>query len=335
MSDLALLHRGLEDLEFLESVFTGKARKKLPSILTESGFVAAVLREAREILRVVGGEVRKLGPRLRRSTNVDWKGATDAQKKRAVEEMVNLIKGLPSDFLPGVTGVLNKLGAKVFKDTHLAVAAKNSFAVIPTFALANKDAIEALATTTSMFFSPAYDVAGDQFRGRAQRIITQGVTEGLGTREISRDLERAFRRTGISKSYWETVAAVHTNRARSFSHLRSYAEAGVTRFQQVAVLDESTTPICEMLDGRIFSVAHAADRFNAFEDATDVDEAKEAMPFMRVVQNQILIPGGDVAGTIGPRGGIGNQISSTALQDAGMSMPPHHFRCRTTVVPVV
>lgn len=337
VSKLSASIESLQTLEWLERAVLGKAKGD-PSILTDEGFVRAVLAEAKKLIGAVGTAIntKEFKRRLRRSTNVDWKGATTAQRNKALTQVSNLLKGLPTIFLPAITAVLDLQGKTVVGATHKVLGKKfKKLSVIPTFVAENKTAIEAISRTTSIFFKPEYEAQALRFRSRAQSVISRGLKRGFGRVQIGEDLRNEFIEVALHRNYWETVAAVHVNRGRSFSAAVSYAKGGVTSYEVLAVLDERTTDVCRMMNGTILSVDSALDSFEAFEDATDLDEVKAVSnPFMRRQGNSIVLPSGTRVATVGARGGFSKVLSSTKMNTNGINMPPYHYRCRTTVVPV-
>lgn len=331
------LATALGDLDWIDRVLLGKAR--VPSVLAQDGFIRAVLREANLLKKEVGvvagsGEFRRL---MLRATGIDWRGATASERDRAIAELSNLIQGMPSGFLPGVEVVLDEQGRRVVQDAHRTLGKKfKRFSVDPVFALKNEKAIRAIRDTTSIFFSPEYERQANRFTRRAQDTVAQGLEEGLGRRGIARELRREFNAAAIHENYWETVAAVHVNRARSFSSVATYAENGVTQYEIVAVGDDRTTLICLDLDGKIFSVESALNSFDALEDANSLEVVRDqVMPFLRVRGSEIVLPDGTRTATINPRGGFSSTLSGEQLNELNVNTPPYHWRCRTTLAPVL
>ena len=324
-----------QDLDWLEKALVGKAKKR-PSILTETGLIQALLREARllkkEVRRSLTSE--ELKSALLSNTAIDWLGATASEKTRAITALGNLIEGLPSEFAPGVLTVLNEEGKRVVDKTHRANAKKyKSFPLDVGFALKNEDAVQALATSTSVFFKEEYERQGTRFRQRAQETLAKGTEEGLGSREIGEELRREFRDLGLNENYWDTVAAIHTNRARTFSSLKSYAEGGVTAYEVVAVGDERTTEICNMMNGEILQVESALNAYDSFEEAEDLEDLKtNVAPLMRHRGRDIVTQSGQRIATRTKDGW--DRVKPGTMNARGINGPPYHHRCRTTVVPV-
>ena len=321
-------------LGILDRVLLGKA---LPSILTETGFLRELLKEVNALRRVIRGDVDSLMGRVRVSTNINWPESTPSQRARVIRELGNLIKGMPSDFLPGVSVVLDERGTAVVQDTRTATRQKHrKLTVSPNLSQVDREGVAALRETTSLFFAPEYERQAARFTERARKRLADGLERGAGRVEIARDLREEFAASAIHDRYWQTVAAVHTNRARSFSSASSYLDAGVTRYEVQAVLDERTTPICEFMDGKIFEVGRAIDQFQAFEAADNLDQIKDQiMPFMRVKGNDIVLPSGSRVAEITADRGFARPMSDKSLNEEGIHMPPYHFGCRTTVIPVL
>lgn len=329
MSSLQTAFAKLEGINYL----LGKAN---PSILTDDGFIQAVLREARLLQRATqrGLDSQAVRDSLKRNTEIDWKGSTEQEKDRALEQVTLLMAGLPSTIAPGVRVVLDQHGRRVFRDTSAALSRRHrQLEVNPSFALRNDRAVSALSESSSIFFKEEYERRASRFRRRSQDILARGTAEGQGTREIARALRTEFNDTAIAETYWETVAANHTNRARAFAALASYEEAGVSQYEVVAVMDERTTEVCRMMNGTILSVPSALDQLERLEAAEDLEEVKtQAAPFLRVDGDRIVTAAGQ---QIASRSGDAwSKATPSEMNASGIHAPPYHHRCRTTIVPV-
>lgn len=336
--DLACAMHGAEGVAWLRAVLVGKARRR-PSILEDAGFVQALLREAAQLRGVVERELEKpaIQRRLMRAANVNWRGIPDSQRREILGELRNLLMGLPTKFAPGVTAVLDKETKRIVRDSHRAWGTRyKRFSVDPSFVTKNEQAIEAIKSSTAIAFAPQYERQADRFRERAQRAMAKGLNRGLGSREIGERLAQEFRDTAISRAYWDTVAAVHVNRARSFSAAATYAMNGVTQYEVINPMDERTTTICAMMHGTILSVESSLGLFDRMEDRVKtVEDLQELMPFMRVQGKEIVSQNGDRIARIGRDGNFPGKLSPERMADRGIGMPPYHFRCRSTVLPVL
>jgi len=183
------------------------------------------------------------------------------------------------------------------------------------------------------------------------RTFSMGLAElGLGRDEIASDLQAGLAAvvTGRSPSYWEVVAMSFTNRARSHTQLAAFEEAGIERYRYEAVMDEVTSVQCRFLNGRIFSVDRAMRRFRDVEEERDPERISELQPliqkgednagneflfFERGGQRQLVaIVERSAAGERDAAGRFSRELSTDALEAAGVTVPPAHFRCRSTIV---
>jgi SPP1 gp7 family putative phage head morphogenesis protein len=313
-----------DQLDFLEGIIVGKA-KAAPSILGDAGFLRSSLRVARKLIqgaRVAVGS-REFAERLRRSSSVDWRGAPESERARAVDELASMLEGLPSEILPPARATLVEEGKRVVSDTRSAVAAEHrSLTIAPVFGQRDERAVEALASSAAVFFADHYERQAAGFRSRAQATIADGLAKGFGRREIAAALREEFHGAAIPESYFETIAAIHVSRARSYSALMTYAEAGLDAYRWVAIGDERRCEVCSVLDGKTFSIKAALDKFDEIEAAKTLGELKAASPFLRTGEAPEL-----------PSGKKLSEASPEQIQRESIGSPPSHPRCRCTIVP--
>jgi len=164
-------------------------------------------------------------------------------------------------------------------------------------------------------------------------------------------LHKEMQSVGKTKSYWNVIAGVFVNRARTYGQLASYDEAGIQRFVFEAILDEVTTDQCATLHGRVFETAAGLDRYRQVEQSGDPESVIDLQPWIRVGKdpdtgNRIMFTQnrgggrqfvGEIVqsrvGTLDSTGKQRNVVSSAALQnEIGAFMPPLHARCRSTIV---
>jgi hypothetical protein len=139
------------------------------------------------------------------------------------------------------------------------------------------------------------------------------------------------------------------NRARSSAQVSAFAEAGIERFRFEAILDSVTSKVCRFMHGRVFSVKRAFDRVRQVERLRNPERIRELQPFVQVGVgpdgNQILFYEKDgrrhrvaqveqASDEDGEAGTFSNALPKETLEEAGISLPPLHGRCRSTVVAV-
>ena len=114
-----------------------------------------------------------------------------------------------------------------------------------------------------------------------------------------------------SYKYWDVVASSALVRSRSFGAVAGMEEAGILDYEILAMGDERTCPICEEMNGKVFSVAVARDLINKVLDIDDPEAFKQALPWQKEAPEEWSIK---------------------ELENAGMSLPPFHGRCRCTII---
>lgn len=180
-------------------------------------------------------------------------------------------------------------------------------------------------------------------------IVEQGLRDGLGREAIAADLRSQI--PGMWRKYGENYSRVVASnamvRSRSISQAGAYRDAGVERFEVVAMLDERTTEYCRYMNGQIITVGKASKINDAAAAARSVDELREANPFMRTVWDDELrqrkiqtTTGVDIAyidrsgaGILDDPGEHTPILSGDQLPaGANIGFPPYHMSCRTTTV---
>jgi SPP1 gp7 family putative phage head morphogenesis protein len=216
-------------------------------------------------------------------------------------------------------------------------------------ALQDQRIVDHLASSQGFFVTNQYIERAEFFSARARNIVAEGLSQGLGQDEIARMLRAEIGNAlGPARSgrYWNLIANVFVNRARTYGQLASYSEAGIERYRFEAILDERTTEQCRMLHGREWEVRRGLQQHIDVAGSPDPQAVKDIMPWFRTgrdengdrvifSQNQagertimarILEPG------IGVRDRIGRYETTRALNEISAVQPPLHGLCRSTIV---
>lgn len=126
--------------------------------------------------------------------------------------------------------------------------------------------------------------------------------------------------SGNVNNYTQIVSANVAQRARVYSAISAFGDAGIRRYMFTAQLDERTSEICQEMNGKIFTVASAT---RIIEQAANADTPaifRDLHPWPKNAESIRAIAG---TGTVSEQ--------SARLEDAGIVMPPLHDRCRSTV----
>lgn len=215
-------------------------------------------------------------------------------------------------------------------------------------------AVRRFAQDQSFYMSNDYGRRSTQWQERdAIKIIESGLRQGQSDLQIGASLHQKLRGRirGRSEHYFRIVANSAVVRSSSFGQMTSYTDAGIDRYEWVAVMDGPTCAVCRFLHGQIFTVQRAREQFDAFDKAalTNPEAAvHEEMPWYRIVNKDAIHVGPSVRG--GPVGDLVARITSNATGTQGQrgafqpvlppqtaggtTVPPAHGLCRCLSVPV-
>lgn len=162
--------------------------------------------------------------------------------------------------------------------------------------------------------------------------IIEGLEEGLGRKEIARNL-RAFtfgtREVPGKIELYNRVASASVNRARNWGSLFSMEEAAIETYIWRVVGDERTCGRCYFLDGREFRVAKMMSRVRMALDGSPGDiESIAPWPSHDRARDDYYIS--TPAGKEYLRG-----KPTSWLEDNGVGCPPAHASCRCTTTILV
>jgi hypothetical protein len=146
-----------------------------------------------------------------------------------------------------------------------------------------------------------------------------GMEAGLGRVALGRQLSDFFGRyPGVPMRpdhYWRLIAANAMNRSRQFGLVSGYEEVGVRTLEILAVMDARTSAVCREMNGRKFSLGRAITQRNQMMMAEEPEDVKTISPWLNKIQVAEL-----------------KGMSTSAINDKGLILPPFHALCRTTTV---
>lgn len=149
------------------------------------------------------------------------------------------------------------------------------------------------------------------------KATAQALKEGLG--KLPNQTDR----------YWRTFAANGLNNARTYALLNEYDSAeNVIAYRIISIKDSKTTNICRTLHGRVFPIKKALKKLNQFFNATSLSEVSAISPMVQGNQSTgFYYPDGEKRVDVDPQ-------NYSKLVSSGISFPPFHHNCRTTIKPV-
>ena len=328
-----------------------KARRRW-NLTTARGFAQAVLAIA---LGLRGGEkkqVAKWRPSFSRAIRKNWPGLTPSEREAALTEVDGLVQTLGTQVVASQNVVLDSFAEKVFSDARVSAIRRYGLDIAPSFSRIDFKAMESTVDLNVNFIRDREGAIADAYSVEARDIVSDGISKGLGRKDISKNLASRF--GDMRKpSYWDFISSHYVATGRTDSFLTSYSDAGVARYKFSAVLDERTSDQCRAFDGRTFSVADtqamlARARAAAEEDPNAI---KEYNPFVHATADedgailQARQPGGQTTqvariersgvGAVGDRGDFTKTLSSSDMLAKGIGPPPLHEWCRSTIVPLL
>lgn len=326
--------------------------KKDPPILSTPGYEQAV----RALLRALAGTTRSADKaaitEAARKLDRDWESMSKAERDRVISSAAKSILGVPELVIGKVTKSLVTHMTQVVTIAKRDTGRTFRLRIDPTFTAKDEKIIQAAAKSQGNYITDRYRNRAESFSAKVRAIVTDGLDKGAGRKDIGEILKREVFDASLrtSDAYWETIAAIHTTRARSWGQLQGFADAGITEYEWESILDEVTSDQCRFLHGRRFSVGKAIAAFDAVEEAGDSKAIEKLQPWMRVGKTDdgeqvLFLDRGDGSrklvarvkesgfGVADKTGSYSGDIGVAAMQKLGVGTPPVHPRCRSTIVP--
>lgn len=349
-STIAKAREALDDL--LGLVALDVVRKGPMDLSTRAGFDRAAGRLSRELGRRTG----KVDADMVRASigvlDVDWGATTAEQRARLVSRASAAAKKAATPVVEEIRAPFDEHAEEVVRGTKLETKNRQKLAITATFTNQDRKVVTHCTKFQCNFVRDEYGRRVEGFSAKAREVVASGLDQGLGSDDIAENLQAAAKAAFIQKSpnYWDVVASAFTGHSRSYSQMSSYTEAGIERYQIVAVLDEQTTPQCRYLDRKTFSVGKALSRFEQMSETEDPEDVRKINPWIRMGmvdgKPSLWVPHGEGKSVIAEivRSGVGNRddageylarMSDSRLDLVGIGPPPYHGYCRSTTIAVV
>jgi hypothetical protein len=120
--------------------------------------------------------------------------------------------------------------------------------------------------------------------------------------------------------YMSLAANLMVSRLSSFGFLLEAQYQGIETYEISAILDDHTCPVCEALDGQVFSLQDGIAQAKSIMDAEDADSLRSISPWPSQSKASVA--------TL-------QNSSAQDLVDGGLSLPPYHAGCRCIAVAAV
>lgn len=330
----------------LHEVF--RIEKALDPLDTDD-FMAIVRRLSRSLRGVTRSAEDAALRRALERLDVDWPNLPPRARDQVIRAARQALGSVDDQVLPQVDQIFELEADDVVRRSRRSTVRRLGLRIGADTSRTDERIAKFVRESQGNFVRDEYGRRRDDFSASAKDIVAAGVDRGLGRDDIVADLSTMMTRDAFdqSRDYWEMVSMVFTNRARTFTQLGAFDEAGIERYRFDAVLDEVTSEVCRFMHGKVFTVGRAMDRFRDVERARDPETVKDVQPFVQVGAdrdgNEVLFY--ERAGrrravaqvdepAVGARDEVGRYsraLSSGQLEAAGVSVPPLHGRCRSTI----
>lgn len=115
------------------------------------------------------------------------------------------------------------------------------------------------------------------------------------------------------KAFFNTASSLHTSRLAAYGYTAEAGYLGITEYQIDEQLDGRTCPVCNYMNGKVFSVSDARNLLDTVVRTQDPDEIKNLQPW----PNQSRASMAEFT-----------SLSDDKLVSRGWHVPPFHPRCR-------
>ena len=299
----------LENLQLAEDVTSPKGILALEAT-TYKAIEKATKQHQAEALKRIYRVIDKVNPKKEISV------------KAGIKQIQEIIKKFGLKVAPISSEQIYKYSEKLYKKVKKRLAEK--IGTPYTFTQPDKVAIGRVNKYQNIFIGNNYK---NKVTKRVKRIIVKTIKENetLSRDAIARELKKQMPDLMKQKGHYKTVVGQVLNNSRSYSNMRYYSDAGIERYQVLAIIDERTSSQCKYMDGTILEVKKTLDNYKLFDKAKSIEDVKNVNPWIDFSDGMLSVKGKALTG----------DLTGEDLQAMGLNASPYHSGCRTTVIPVL
>lgn len=327
---------------YLAALALGAPLSKAADVLAPRGFDRLVLDLLARLRGAVAGDERAA---LTALLSALGSAPEPADVDRAAREYLGLTRGIVAQVEP----LLRDAGASAASQAKRSSAGRAGYGVAARLDLGDQEVVDHLASSTALYVRDQYGRRADALSSKAREIVAAGVAEGFDQYEVGRRLRAELSQLDAARSdaYYRGVAQVFMQRARTFGAVKGLAEAGLAAFEVSSLNDESSCDVCRFMDGKVFGVRAALQRYAAVAQGPP-EAVVEEQPWLAVGRGEdggrflyywsggerVLVAGvlSSAVGQVDQRGTFAPRLTDAQLQSRGVGTPPYHFSCRCVVV---
>jgi hypothetical protein len=314
-------------------------------------FLVLVERLAQALTRKTASSEASAIKAAMQAVDVDWANLSAAARARTISAARVALDAAKRGALPSVKQEFELRAPRIVGDTRAATRTRFNLNIEASLSEFDQSIADHLRKSQTAFVTDAYGRRSEAFSAMAREKVAQGLEQGLGRADIAADLQRMTGAAALNRGpdYWRVVSAAFMNRGRVGSLVSAFDEAKIESYRFRAVLDQKTTLVCRYMDGQTFSVRGAVDTIKRTMAAENPEEIRNLQPWVesgkdaegnaiiyyknpdgsRQVVADVLRSG---VGRNDDRGEFRSRMDTKGLETSGISMPPLHRTCRSTIV---
>ena len=309
--------------------------------LVHSDFVVLCYRLNRGILRLVRPHEKATMDMVLQDLDVNWGSMSAISRSQVIETAKHRLLGLPALVISGLIVLLTERIGALVEASRRQVVDRYDLAVPRVPGHEDIQSASTLVALQGLFVAEEYQRRADRLGAQAvagvEAALASGATGDDVTAQVSsaiKDNQRAW-----SDAYWGVMAAAVLGYARSSVEISAFSEAGVETYEFVSDLCGTVSDICLYMHGRRFSVERAAERLRQIEAAGDPDSFKRAHPWVIAGKSSdgkdiLYYQRGAEKVTVVESDSDGGRVSgldTAQLEAAGLSIPPLHANCHSSI----
>jgi len=347
--DCCTLQDGAEAADdLLEDVFRVPVEKAL-NPLHAVQFVTMIRRLSRSLRAKAGPIEQEVSEKAKELVDANWPELSASARDNKLQEVSDLMEGAAEREMPLIYSVFDANASQIVGATRKRVAEKFDLSISASLTDRDQTTSDNLRDTNTLFVRNNYLQVSSTLSEKARDIVASGLEKGFGREDISADLIEAMGSAKRPDGYWNMIATVFSNRARNFTQIHAFQEAEILAYIWESVVDEVTSDQCRFLHGREFSIETVAKRIERVQAAEDPEDILNIMPWIRKGRNddgdlslyykvgekrhEVCVIDETGEGESDKIGKYSNGMATEALAKAGLSLPPIHGSCRSTVIP--
>ncbi len=160
--------------------------------------------------------------------------------------------------------------------------------------------------------------------------ITSEMSKALGLKKGKIDLKKTVppKFKGDAKDYYTGLAQTTLTRAQTMGRLNLFSQGTVKKYTIQAIIDTRTSTICLQMNGRQFTIEQGEEQVRKVLTAKSSAELKQVAGWRKDLSDFGVKNQNDF------KSGPSSLNMNKSLAENGLSLPPYHFRCRSTIRPV-